>query len=110
MSSGEWSVDTKSLYIRCIYFVNMVIGLVTFKIEKNFLNEVDSISKESGFGNRTEFIRTALREKMDEIKLKEAMIRLSKLKGKSTKNISNEQIHIVREKVLNDLMQKKGFK
>ena len=87
----------------------MTTELVTFKLDSKFLKEVDSISKRSGFSNRTDFIRNALREKVDEIKLKRAMIRLSKLKGKSKKKITNKEIHAVREKVLQDLSKKKGF-
>ncbi len=87
----------------------MATELVTFKLDSEFLKEVDGISKKSGFSNRTDFIRNALREQVDEIKLKSAMIRLSKLKGKSKKKITNKDIHTVREKVLQDLSKKKGF-
>ena len=75
----------------------MGVELVTFKMDKEFLQEVDGVTKRSGFSNRTDFIRNALRDKIDEIKLKEAMIRLSKLKGSSKTKISNESIHKVRE-------------
>lgn len=87
----------------------MATELVTFKLDSEFLNEVDCISSKSGFSNRTDFIRNALREKIDEIKLKESMIRLSKLKGKSKSNLTDKDIHAVREKVLYDLIKKKGF-
>lgn len=40
-----------------------------------------------------------------EIKLKEAMIRLSKLKGSSKKKITDEEIHKVREKVLQEMIK-----
>lgn len=87
----------------------MAPELVTFKLDREFLEEVDGISKKSGFSNRTDFIRNALREKVDEIKLKEAMIRLSKLKGSSKTKINNKEVHAVREKVLKNLIKKKGF-
>jgi len=88
----------------------MAVELVTFKLEKDFINEIDSISKKSGFSSRTDFIRNALREKVDDIKLKESLIRLGRLKGKSKKTTSDEEIHEIREKALNDLIKKKGFK
>lgn len=87
----------------------MATELVTFKLDSKFLGEVDNISKESGFSTRTDFIRNALGEKVDEIKLREAMIRMSKLKGSSKKKTTNKKIHAVREKVLQDLIKKKGL-
>jgi Arc/MetJ-type ribon-helix-helix transcriptional regulator len=44
--------------------------LVTFKMEKPFLAEVDEIARKSHYQNRTEFIRNALRDKICEEKLK----------------------------------------
>ena len=38
-----------------------------------------------GYHNRTEFIRNALREKVEETKLKEAMMEIAHLKGASKK-------------------------
>ena len=87
----------------------MVVELVTFKLEKKFLDEVDGISRKAGFSNRTDFIRNALREKVDDIKLREAMVRLGQLKGKSNKKITDNNIHTVREKVLQNLIKKKGY-
>ena len=88
----------------------MAPELITFKLEKKFLIEVDSISKGSGYSNRTDFIRSALRNKIDEIRLKNAMIKLSNFRGKSNKKTTNEQVHAVRDKVLQALIKKKGFK
>lgn len=75
----------------CIYTVNMTTELVTFKMEHKFLDEVDRTSKSSGFQNRTEFIRAALREKVDEVKLKQAMVELSKLRGKAPRKTTDEE-------------------
>ena len=75
----------------------MATALVTFKLDNKFLKKVDGIVKKSGFGNRTEFIRNALREKVDEIKLKKAMIEIAHLKGASKKKISDEDYEMARE-------------
>jgi len=48
----------------------MVTDLVTFKIENSFLKDIDTILKKAHYHSRTEFIRTALREKVTEEKLK----------------------------------------
>jgi len=87
----------------------MAVELVTFKLEKDFINEIDSISKKSGFSSRTDFIRNALREKVEDIKLKESLIRLGRLKGSVKKITSDKELDKIREKALNDLIKKKGF-
>lgn len=81
----------------------MAAELVTFKMDSEFLSEVDNISKKAGFGNRTEFIRGALREKIDEIRLKEAMISLTHLKGASKKKTSDEDLERIRKKAFEEI-------
>tara|TARA_Y100000310_G_C20599876_1_gene772446 strand:+ start:398 stop:592 length:195 start_codon:yes stop_codon:yes gene_type:complete len=41
---------------------------MTFKISKSLLEEMDKISKEHHYSSRTEFIRTAIREKIERCK------------------------------------------
>lgn len=84
----------------------MTPELVTFKLDKDFLSEVDKTAKGQGFANRTDFIRSSLREKVDEIKLKKAMIELSQNFGKSKKKITDKNIHDARQKVANEYLKK----
>lgn len=81
----------------------MATELVTFKMDDAFLEEVDKTAKASGFQNRTEFIRAALREKIEETKLKEAMIQLSKMRGKAKRIVSDEERHKVREQLFEEI-------
>jgi len=94
----------KYLYIKCIYTVNIITELVTFKMEHDFLEDVDKTARSAGFQNRTEFIRTALREKVEEVKLKEAMLALSKFRGKAPKKTTDEERRRTREQVSKELM------
>ena len=66
----------------------MTTEMITFKLENNFLKEVDAAVKTQCFQSRTEFIRTALREKVEEARLKDALLQLSNLKGISNKKTS----------------------
>ena len=84
----------------------MTTELVTFKMEPEFLKEVDKTVKSAGFQNRTEFIRASLREKIDDVKLKKAMIELSKLKGISRKKTSDEEYERNREKAFEEIAKK----
>ncbi|MEK6857084.1 MAG: ribbon-helix-helix domain-containing protein [Nanoarchaeota archaeon] len=84
----------------------MPAELVTFKMEKNFLEEVDATVKNSGFQSRTEFIRNALREKVEELKLKQAMMNLSKFRGASKIKTTDEERERIREKVFREFEKK----
>ncbi|MFH0875329.1 MAG: ribbon-helix-helix domain-containing protein [archaeon] len=84
----------------------MTTELVTFKMEQDFLEDVDNTAKKAGFQNRTEFIRSALREKVEEVKLRQAMIDLSKLRGKAPKKTSDDERDRIREKVFDEFEKK----
>lgn len=84
----------------------MATELVTFKMEHDLLKEVDRTAKSAGFQNRTEFIRNALREKVEEVKLKQAMMTLSKLKGKAPRKTSDEERAKIREKIFEEFEKK----
>ncbi|MBT3465131.1 hypothetical protein HOD20_00335 [archaeon] len=80
----------------------MTTEMITFKLEDTFLKDVDSVVKNQGFHSRTEFIRNALREKVEEAKLKEAMIQIAKLKGSSNNNTSDKKLEEIRNKVFEE--------
>jgi Arc/MetJ-type ribon-helix-helix transcriptional regulator len=82
--------------------------LITLKLEANFLEEVDSTVKKNGFSSRTDFIRAALREKMEKIKLREDLAAIRTNWGKSKRKTTDEEIHAVREKVFNEFAKKLG--
>ena len=84
----------------------MVTELITFKMEHDFLKDVDSTAKSAGFHNRTEFIRAALREKVEEVKLRQAMILLAPLKGAAKKKTSEKELERIREKVFEEFDKK----
>ena len=84
----------------------MATELVTFKMEHDFLEDVDKTAKSAGFQNRTEFIRNALREKVEEVKLKQAMITLSKLRGKAPGKTTDEERAKIRERVFAEFEKK----
>ena len=84
----------------------MTTELVTFKMEHTFLEEVDRVVKSSRFHNRTEFIRAALREKVDDAKLNEAMMQIAHLKGASKRKTTDEERERIREKVFEEFDKK----
>jgi metal-responsive CopG/Arc/MetJ family transcriptional regulator len=72
--------------------------MITVKLEDSFLKEIDCIVQNQGYQNRTEFIRNALREKVEQTKLHAAMLELAHLKGISKKKTSDEELEKIRKK------------
>ena len=75
----------------------MATEMISLKLDGIFLKEIDSLVKDAGYQNRTEFIRNTLREKIEDIKLKQAMIELASFKGKSAKKTTDEDIARIRD-------------
>jgi metal-responsive CopG/Arc/MetJ family transcriptional regulator len=81
----------------------MATETITLRLENRFLKSIDSIVKKAGYQSRTEFIRNALREKIENFKLKEAMIEISRIKGASDKKTDDEKLEQLREKAFEKL-------
>ena len=84
----------------------MATELITFKLEPKFLKEVDTLVEKSSYSSRTDLIRDALREKIEETKLKQAMIELSKMRGKAKRKVTDAEIHKAREAAFEKLAAK----
>jgi metal-responsive CopG/Arc/MetJ family transcriptional regulator len=84
----------------------MVTEMITLKLEDVFLRDIDAIVSDSGYQNRTEFIRNALREKIEEIRLNRAMISLSHLKGTSKRKTTEKDLEKIRKLAFNKLDKK----
>ena len=85
----------------------MVTEMITVKLEENFLKSVDAVVEKEGYQNRTEFIRNALREKLEQSKIKEAMLALAHLKGAAKRKVSPEEYEKVRVQVCEEFFSKK---
>ena len=75
----------------------MVTAMITLKLDHQFLRDMDTIVKKQGYHTRTEFIRNALREKLEEARIKEAMVQIAHLKGGSKKKTSDRQLEKLRK-------------
>ncbi|MBW2965635.1 ribbon-helix-helix domain-containing protein [Candidatus Woesearchaeota archaeon] len=84
----------------------MTTEMITVKMDDKFLEDVDSVVKKEGYQNRTEFIRNALREKVEEAKLKEAMMEIAHLKGAAKKKTTEKEFEEIREKAFEELSKK----
>ena len=84
----------------------MVTEMITVNLDDSFLKEIDAIVEKKGYQNRTEFIRNALREKVEETKIKEAMLEIAHLKGAAKKKTSEEHLEKIRNNVFEELHRK----
>ena len=84
----------------------MVTEMITLKLEDRFLKEIDSIVKTENYQNRTEFIRAALRDKVETVEMKRFREELTKLKGSAKKKVSEEEYERVREQVFEEFDKK----
>ena len=80
--------------------------MISLKLEDSFLDNVDDIVKKEGYQSRTEFIRNALREKVEAAKLRQAMLEISHLKGASKKKTSDKELERIREKAFEEIDKK----
>lgn len=83
---------------------------VTFKLQETVLRKVDQVLKPLNFSNRTEFIREAVREKLNKIETEQFMRKLAKFKGAAKTTVSDERMHQVREEVAREYAERFGLK
>ena len=54
---------------------------VTFKLHEDIIKKIDKNLRDLNFSNRTEFIRDAIRDKLNQAEKEEAIRKLASLKG-----------------------------
>ena len=84
----------------------MVTEMITVKLENKFLKNIDNVVQKEGYQNRTEFIRNALREKVEEVKLRETMASIAHLKGASKKKTTEREYEEIRKRAFDELANK----
>lgn len=81
----------------------MATDMISLKLERNFLKDIDNIVKIQNYQNRTEFIRNALREKIEQTQKQEAIKKIAQLKGASNKKTSKEKFEKLRKKAFDEI-------
>ena len=76
---------------------------VSLKLENEFLKIIEKTMKKHNYSTKTEFIREAIRDKIDELEKKEALTRLQKIYGASKRKTTDEALHIARERAFDEL-------
>tara|TARA_Y100000031_G_C7958288_1_gene264757 strand:- start:250 stop:516 length:267 start_codon:yes stop_codon:yes gene_type:complete len=84
--------------------------IVSFKLHKQILKKMDKVLRPFNYNNRTEFIREAIREKLDRVDYEQAMKNLKKNFGASPIKISDEELEETRRRVGLEYAKKCGIK
>ncbi|MDP2750100.1 MAG: ribbon-helix-helix domain-containing protein [Nanoarchaeota archaeon] len=80
--------------------------VVSVKFQENVLKKIDGSINKHNFNSRTEFIREAVRDKLEELNREELIQEFMKMKGKSKKKTTYEENRKTREEVGKELMKK----
>lgn len=66
--------------------------------------------KKHRYTTKTEFIREAIRDKIDDLETKAALKRLEKIYGASKRKTTQEQLEVAREKAFREIAKEEGIK
>ena len=78
-----------------------------------FLEDIENVMKGHRYGTKAEFIREAVRDKIKDLEKEAVLLRIEQTYGKGKKkgrNITDAELHRVREMVANQMARKLGVK
>lgn len=81
---------------------------ITIKVNDEMAAEIEK-AMHPNYTTKTEFIRDALRLKLEEIKKTESWKELHQFLGKSKRKTTDEELERMREKAFNELAKERGF-
>ena len=83
---------------------------ISLKIDGHMLKTIDSSLKKNNFSTRTEFIRSAIRKKLDELSRDELLKELLSYKGKFKHlNTSDKELEKIKEEAFEELKRERGL-
>jgi Arc/MetJ-type ribon-helix-helix transcriptional regulator len=82
---------------------------ISLKLDENMLDNIDKSLKKHNYSTRTEFVRDALREKLERMTQQEKMDLFMSFQGKGRRKYGDEESEIVREKAVKEYLKEKGF-
>ncbi len=83
---------------------------VTFKLQEEIIKKVDRLVEPLHYSNRTEFIREAIREKINKIENDAVLRELKKFQGAAKVHVSDARHEQIREEVAREYAKKFGVK
>ena len=84
--------------------------IVSVKFQEDVLKKVDDTISKHNFNSRTEFIREAVRDKLEDLSREDLIKEFMKFRGKAPKQTTDEERAKTREKALFEMAKEKGWK
>ena len=82
---------------------------ISLKLEGNFLRDIERIMRKHRYSTKTEFIREAIRDKINGIEKQETLRKIDEVFGSSKRKTTDEKLHKSREKAVEMLEKKFGL-
>ena len=104
-----WKFRIHFMIERFIYYFVLqwnTMETISVKFQEEVLEKIDKGIVKHNFNSRTEFIREAIRDKLDELNKEELVNEFLKFRGKSKKKTTYEENRKTREMVSKELMAK----
>lgn len=86
------------------------MDIVTFKLQEDIIRKIDDFVEPLHYSNRTEFIREAIRDKINLIEKNLFLTELEKFKGSSKAKVSDEALNKIRDETAKKYAKKFGIK
>jgi len=83
---------------------------ISLKLESGFLQDIEKTIKKNRYSTKTEFIRAAIRDKINELEKEETLKKIDKIFGSSKHRTTDEDLHKAGEKAFKQLEKKFRFK
>jgi Arc/MetJ-type ribon-helix-helix transcriptional regulator len=83
---------------------------ISLKLNGDMLKDIDTNLKKNNYSTRTEFIRTAIRDKLEELSRNNLIKEFMKSRGKAPRKTSDKERTKTRDKVFLEMAKEKGWK
>jgi len=86
--------------------------VISLKLDENMLNNIDKNLSKHNYSTRTEFVRDAVREKLEKMTREELVQEFLKIKvhSKDGKRVTDADLRKAREEAYNELVKERGWK
>ena len=81
---------------------------ISVRYDDSFISDMERIMKENRYSTKAEFIREALRDKMNELETKAALVRLERMAGSSKRITTKEQLRKAKKSAFERLAREHG--
>jgi metal-responsive CopG/Arc/MetJ family transcriptional regulator len=85
------------------------VETISLKLDEEMLSNIDKSLKKNNFSTRTEFVRDAIREKLEKMTRDELIQHFLSLKGKAKTKTTDEEWEKVKEEGFKNFMRKRGW-